>query len=179
VWPRWLRHLADNEEIGGSNPPSPTCVRAVCSNIFIIKYRIMKKCIRCSLNKNEDEFYYQKRKLKENYTDRICKKCRQEESKINRNKTRDWLDSLRIPCIICNEKRTHLIDFHHLDPSQKDIEISKYSTSGGSNFETKKKKLEDELKKCVTLCSNCHRDFHFYEKNEGLKFEEYKSKNIL
>ena len=24
VWPSWLRHLADNEEIGGSNPPSPT-----------------------------------------------------------------------------------------------------------------------------------------------------------
>ena len=75
---------------------------------------------------------------------------------------------------MCNEKRFHLIDFHHLDSSKKDINISKYAVSGGAKFETKKIKLIEELNKCVTLCSNCHRDFHHREKLDGITFEEYK-----
>ncbi len=133
----------------------------------------MKQCVRCLEQKSEIDFYKQKRKIKENYIDTICKICRQQESKGNRSQTKKWLEDLRKPCIVCSESRSHLIDFHHLDPSKKDINVSKYSSSGGAKFETKKIKLLEELDKCVTLCSNCHRDFHFYEKEKNINFEEY------
>jgi hypothetical protein len=133
----------------------------------------MKQCIKCLEQKDDNNFYKQKRKIKENYIDNVCKICRQKESKDNRNQTKEWLNDLRKPCIVCNESRSHLIDFHHLDPSKKDINVSKYSSSGGAKFETKKIKLIEEINKCVCLCSNCHRDFHFYEKEKQMNFEEY------
>lgn len=44
------------------------------------------------------------------------------------------------------------LEFHHLDPSQKDFTIS------NDNF-----KLQDainETKKCILICANCHRELH-------------------
>lgn len=133
----------------------------------------MKKCTKCLNEKPIDNFYKQKRKIKENYIDNICKICRQQDSKHNRNETKKWIEDLRKPCVVCGENRSHLIDFHHLDPTQKDINISKYAVSGGAKFETKKIKLLDELSKCVTVCSNCHRDFHHHEKINNMTFETY------
>ena len=44
-------------------------------------------------------------------------------------------------------------DFHHLDPTKKDIGIS--------NILRNKKKMAVELEKCILLCSNCHRIRHW------------------
>ena len=44
------------------------------------------------------------------------------------------------------------MDFHHVDPLKKDKAISKLKSN--------EKKREEESKKCVILCSNCHRGFH-------------------
>jgi hypothetical protein len=58
------------------------------------------------------------------------------------------------------------LEFHHLNPEEKDFEISsvrKYDFA----------LVQDELDKCVLLCSNCHREEHslfFY----GLQKGEYK-----
>ena len=45
------------------------------------------------------------------------------------------------------------LEFHHLDPKQKDFSISQ-----------QKLKNLDELKlecdKCILVCSNCHREIH-------------------
>jgi predicted HNH restriction endonuclease len=30
---------------------------------------------------------------------------------------------------------------------------------------------KEELKKCIPLCSNCHRDFHFLEKKTGISIK--------
>ncbi len=45
-------------------------------------------------------------------------------------------------------------DFHHLDPATKEFEIA---PSIGSKYE----KVLTEAKKCVMLCSNCHRIRHY------------------
>lgn len=57
-------------------------------------------------------------------------------------------------CNICGYSRCiSALDFHHLDPSQKDFTVS-----------VKKGTLDAEMKleldKCVLLCSNCHREVH-------------------
>jgi hypothetical protein len=44
--------------------------------------------------------------------------------------------------------------FHHLDPKQKDFQISK----AGSTVSITK--LREEAKKCILVCSNCHGEIH-------------------
>lgn len=44
------------------------------------------------------------------------------------------------------------LEFHHLDPSEKDPDY--YSLK--IDFD----KLKPELDKCVLLCANCHREKH-------------------
>lgn len=56
-------------------------------------------------------------------------------------------------CKLCDEKEPCALDFHHLDPTQKDLEVTRMS-----NFSIKRLKLE--IRKCVVLCSNCHRKVH-------------------
>ena len=56
-------------------------------------------------------------------------------------------------CQRCGYDRCiNAMDFHHVDPSQKEIRI------GGSTRSWAK--LKTELDKCVLLCANCHREFH-------------------
>lgn len=56
-------------------------------------------------------------------------------------------------CGLCGYNKFHkALDLHHLDPTKKEIEISKNILSWD--------RLVVELKKCVLLCSNCHREVH-------------------
>lgn len=45
------------------------------------------------------------------------------------------------------------LEFHHMDPSQKDFTISGKSKA----FEY----LKDEVDKCIMVCSNCHKEIHY------------------
>lgn len=56
-------------------------------------------------------------------------------------------------CVICGyDKCPTAFDFHHLDSSTKDFTISAKATWDDS--------FEAELRKCVLLCANCHREVH-------------------
>jgi len=46
------------------------------------------------------------------------------------------------------------LEFHHLDPTQKDFEMSKFTKSPLGDF------AKEELNKCILLCANCHREAH-------------------
>jgi hypothetical protein len=54
-------------------------------------------------------------------------------------------------CALCDEKEVCCMDFHHL--YDKQFLISK-------NEIVSIEKIKEELKKCVCLCSNCHRKVH-------------------
>jgi predicted HNH restriction endonuclease len=56
-----------------------------------------------------------------------------------------------------------LAEFHHTDPSKKEEAISEICFKGWE-------RVKKELKKCVLLCSNCHRSLHA----KGAKIELYK-----
>lgn len=61
-----------------------------------------------------------------------------------------------LDCAVCGYNRCKAaIDFHHLDPQEKDFVLS---DARGSNFS--REKLIAELEKCVPLCCRCHREFH-------------------
>ena len=57
-------------------------------------------------------------------------------------------------CQICGyNKCANALEYHHLDPSLKDFTISsKWARSWEATC--------DELKKCILLCANCHREVH-------------------
>lgn len=56
-------------------------------------------------------------------------------------------------CQICGyNKCTSALEFHHLDPTQKDFTIS----GGTKSFNT----LKPEVDKCILVCANCHREIH-------------------
>jgi len=55
------------------------------------------------------------------------------------------------PCMICKEPRHGCLEFHHINPEEKHMEVGKCHSL---------RQLFNELPKCVVICSNCHRLFH-------------------
>lgn len=58
-------------------------------------------------------------------------------------------------CILCGYDRCiAALDFHHLDPTQKEFGISMDGITRSWI------RIQVELDKCVLVCSNCHREIH-------------------
>ena len=74
----------------------------------------------------------------------------------------DFIKSIKstLKCEICGENRPWCLDFHHINPEEKEGEIAKLIESP--------RRLQEELKKCIVLCANCHRDLHYKERNAGV-----------
>lgn len=105
------------------------------------KYRpACKECI----NKHNTEYYK-------------THKARYDCYAKNRQRIRnEFLAKWRKPCQKCGEQRLYLIQFHHIDPATKEFDIS-------TGFANRKVEIcEEEVKKCVCLCSNCHDEFHYF-----------------
>ncbi len=83
-------------------------------------------------------------------------------------KRRDFVENYKIYkcCIKCNDNRHYLLDFHHIQPENKKFNLgdaTKYSI----------KKIEEEIKKCILLCRNCHSEFHYLEKQNNISIKDY------
>ncbi len=93
-----------------------------------------------------------------------------------RQRRKKWaVDAFGGKCGICGyHKCMEALEFHHIDPSQKDFSPSAASVN--------KELFVEELRKCVCLCSNCHREVHAGVVNlsESIqKFDENQLKNLL
>lgn len=56
-------------------------------------------------------------------------------------------------CMICQEGDVDCLDFHHINPNEKDFWIA---SKKGIGY----KILLRELSKCCIVCANCHRKIH-------------------
>lgn len=64
-------------------------------------------------------------------------------------------------CSVCGyNKCLDAIDFHHKNPLEKDDTLKNL---WARKWET----IETEIKKCVLLCSNCHREHHWKERQNA------------
>lgn len=55
-------------------------------------------------------------------------------------------------CVICSyNKNTRALDFHHINPGEKDFPLSRY---------TRIEEARNEAAKYILVCSNCHREIH-------------------
>jgi transcription elongation factor Elf1 len=76
-------------------------------------------------------------------------------------KIRRWLQELKstLQCKGCGENRIACLDFHHRNPTEKDMSIVKAVENAWSI-----QRILKEIEKCEVLCSNCHRYLHWLEK---------------
>lgn len=129
----------------------------------------MKYCPRCKQEKTTEAFG--KHSRKKDGLQPYCRECKSEidaqhyqenkgaqiarvrklgkdrQAKVNEIKATSG-------CVLCHEGDPCCLEFHHLDPAQKDLEISvalrRWSWA----------KIVSEIEKCVVLCSNCHKKVH-------------------
>ena len=80
-----------------------------------------------------------------------------ENVKSWRKRTKDrMVQSMGGCCQICGYNKTHkALEFHHIDPNQKEMGFGETRANNVSWA-----KLITELRKCVLLCSNCHKEVH-------------------
>jgi hypothetical protein len=111
-----------------------------------------KKCTKCQKLKSLDCFFEKKT---ENRLSSWCKNC-----VYDHQKTR-WLDrkneAIKLfggKCCVCGyNKNSAALEFHHLNPIEKEFDWNKLRLKRWND-------VIHELKKCILVCSNCHREIH-------------------
>ena len=129
-----------------------------------------KQCRKCKKKKSLEKFYSHSTNKDGKHS--YCKECakkgassayktlnQREAMVLTANKRRqqflDWANRVKQDngCCSCEETEPICLDFHHLDSSLKDREVSKL-------INAKSPKALSEMKKCVVACANCHRKVH-------------------
>ena len=80
----------------------------------------------------------------------------QKQEQTTYKKRRAMIENAKnVPCQCCKTSYPSVVmDLHHIDPSTKKDNVSKLLKSGSLQS------LQEEIDKCVVLCSNCHRLVH-------------------
>jgi hypothetical protein len=79
---------------------------------------------------------------------------------VLKKKYKDWITEYKKNhrCSNCGVDDPRVLEFHHIDKTQKDFTISvAYYNRVGLD------KIMQEIKKCDILCANCHRITHWEE----------------
>lgn len=116
---------------------------------------LLMKCIKCLNNKHYRKFRVDSRTSKRRSTCIECENLAKRVKRASRLTPQqqyiyDYLLNHR--CYHCGYKNPICLDFHHLDPKLKSFDISKMIKNYAPINE-----IEKEIKKCIVLCSNCHR----------------------
>ena len=99
-----------------------------------------------------------------------CKFCHSQYMKDAYAKKQKEIQDLKsqYKCAKCGDNRGYVLDFHHIDPLTKENAVSRMIAS---NY--KLDKVYNEITKCICLCANYHREFHYLEKEKQITLEEY------
>ena len=90
-----------------------------------------------------------------------AKKYYRRKAKRRREQTKKWYHKHKgtLCCERCGEDESCCLEFHHKDPEEKEHTLSVMTSQGYS-----KKRILEEMEKCVVLCSNCHKKEHHLDK---------------
>lgn len=127
-----------------------------------------KICTKCKQDKDITNFSWIKARQRHHSWCKTCasksrldsyykdKKRHREKDYLRRQRVVDSYKSLKenYSCFFCEETEPVCLDFHHIDPKTKLFNIGK------ELGRKSKQKIDDEIEKCVILCSNCHRKLH-------------------
>ena len=74
--------------------------------------------------------------------------------KFRKNRKELMLKGFGGKCQICGyNKCNSALEFHHINPEEKDFTFS-------NTLLIQWEKVKEELKKCICVCANCHREIH-------------------
>lgn len=125
------------------------------------EHRETLKCIDCENELPISEF--QKQGTTSAGTRKYCSRCKN-CFKIyavtkNYDKRKNFINEAKKECCVCGYIRYKgALEFHHTKPETKLFEIA--DTVYKKRKSVTDEMLEEEIKKCVVLCSNCHREYH-------------------
>lgn len=110
-----------------------------------------KTCPHCKIEKHLTDFNTRKgENLPSSWCKRCCSDRTLEKQRASKQKAVDYKGG---ECQICGFKEyAGALEFHHLNPKEKDFQFS--------HFPTWNDITKAELDKCVLLCANCHRMTH-------------------
>ena len=133
------------------------------SHLSILQENKKIICKECGIEKEVSEYYSSNGK-----TRKVCKKCVRKAQNEKYHCHQKWLNDFKQthPCVKCGCDKFYLIDFHHINPKEKDYSIS---DNPNASIET----ILKELEKCVSLCANCHREFHYLEREQNISLQKY------
>jgi hypothetical protein len=136
----------------------------------------MKKCSKCKETK-EIKLFYNNVSTKDGLSD-YCKECKSKGERESLELSKIWYNNWKQEqgCSKCKETRPYVLDLHHIDSSREGNKyklLSRIISSGTYSFEKRKEKILKEAEGCVILCSNCHREFHHFEKSYQLEIKNY------
>ena len=112
-----------------------------------------KKCNTCNLVLPLEDFYGHN-KYKVAFR---CKKCANQNSIKQESLTKEkFVNYKGGQCTICGySKCIGALEFHHLDPAEKEFTMAKMK-----NHKRKWEDCKKELDKCILVCGNCHPEIH-------------------
>jgi hypothetical protein len=112
-----------------------------------------KTCPMCSKTKPLDEFYDRRNKVGNSP---YCKPCTKIQTIERQRKLKqDAINYKGGCCQKCGyNKYNGALEFHHIDPTQKDFTIAHLKLT------TFNETIKKELDKCILVCANCHREIH-------------------
>lgn len=131
----------------------------------------MKICTRCGEEKKDDDFSFKNKST--NKRSSACKVCQRvyhkeyykdnkevelKRSIVRKNIIKEWFREYKrsLNCCRCDEKHIATLQFHHLNPKEKEYSVSHMPSNGCS-----KNKILKEISKCIVLCANCHAKEHY------------------
>lgn len=89
------------------------------------------------------------------------KEAERDKAKIRqsqrRKKFKEWFNEYKstLKCSKCGFSHPAALDFHHTNPLEKEGDVARLKTM------TNKKRIMEEISKCIVLCANCHRIHHY------------------
>lgn len=127
-----------------------------------------KKCSICGEEKPLQDFAFRDKKKGTYRTN--CRKCQAQYASIRYHQNKNILDDSKKGkcCERCGYNEcVEALDYHHINPANKKNTVAKLLTHYNANDGL------EEIKKCILLCANCHRYFHYLEKKEGITLEQF------
>lgn len=145
-----------------------------------------KICSKCKSEKPTTEFRWRNKSKGTLHSQ--CKECEKIRDKIHykesvlrrnsvittalnqKNRNVEIVEKARsCGCKKCGELRFYVLDFHHRNPEEKANVIAHMIKSSSAE------NLIAELEKCDVLCANCHREFHYLNKETDISYETWAS----
>lgn len=136
----------------------------------------LRTCTKCGQTKDITQFSY---KLKsKNIRQTICKKCFRQSAAMRLRQTyhrnKDYVNNLKKSgcCQKCGQKRYYLLQYHHVNKQEKEYNVSKLLSN--ASFD----RILSEIDKCILLCCNCHRQFHYFQLKDNINIQQYLSCDV-